>query len=160
MNTRQCQRAYIAAKIADLPHGGDRRSDQAANRPVVTQAAAGEMLNVSERSVRRARKVIEQASPEVRADASIKASVTQADADQAANLPHGVRPEQSGKSAALTFAARHDHIGRSHFPRAGRDLYRSTAPPSLPPRDFPPVFARFRGVAFFFRLSHSNRIVR
>jgi ParB-like chromosome segregation protein Spo0J len=25
------QRAMIAAKIADMPHGGDRRSDQAAN---------------------------------------------------------------------------------------------------------------------------------
>jgi hypothetical protein len=52
------QRAAIAAEIAKLPQGGDRKSDQAANLPFdsVTQAQAAKMLNVSERSVRAARK--------------------------------------------------------------------------------------------------------
>jgi hypothetical protein len=57
----ESQRATIAAKIANLAHGGDRKSDQAANLPVLTQAAAAEMLNVSARSVRTARKVLEHA---------------------------------------------------------------------------------------------------
>jgi hypothetical protein len=62
----ESQRAMVAAKLAELTHGGDRRSDQAANRPVVpTQAEAAEMLNVGERSVRRARVVLEDGAPEL-----------------------------------------------------------------------------------------------
>lgn len=56
----ESQRAAVAAKLANLAHGGDRKSDQAANLPVeaVTQVQAAEMLNVSERSVRAAAKVL------------------------------------------------------------------------------------------------------
>jgi hypothetical protein len=50
------QRAMVAEQLATLQHGGDRKSDQAANLPVDTQATAAELLNVSERSVRAARK--------------------------------------------------------------------------------------------------------
>lgn len=46
------------ARIATLPHGGDRRSDQAANLPVgPTQPEAAARVNVAERSVRSARAV-------------------------------------------------------------------------------------------------------
>jgi hypothetical protein len=48
----ESQRAMIAAKLANMPHGGDRKSDQAANLPLVSQSAAAEMLNVSDRSIR------------------------------------------------------------------------------------------------------------
>ena len=73
----ESQRATIAAKIANLTHGGDRRSDQAANLPVPTQAEAAEMLNVSERSVRTARKVLEQAeSADIEAITKGKATVS------------------------------------------------------------------------------------
>jgi ParB-like chromosome segregation protein Spo0J len=41
------QRALIAARLATIGHGGDRRSDQRANLPDVTQAAAAERLNVA-----------------------------------------------------------------------------------------------------------------
>jgi ParB-like chromosome segregation protein Spo0J len=67
----ESQRAMVAARVANLQHGGDRKPDQAANLPLepmpppVTQAAAAEMVNVSERSVRSAKKVIEQGEPEV-----------------------------------------------------------------------------------------------
>jgi N6-adenosine-specific RNA methylase IME4 len=47
----------VAEQLATLQHGGDRKSDQAANLPVDTQATAAELLNVSERSVRAARKI-------------------------------------------------------------------------------------------------------
>jgi hypothetical protein len=54
------QRAMIAARLATLKHGGDRKSDQAAKLPVdPTQSKAAEMLNVSERVVRDARKVVD-----------------------------------------------------------------------------------------------------
>lgn len=46
------QRALIAAQMVTSSHGGDRKSDQAANLPVVTQSSAAALLNVSERTVR------------------------------------------------------------------------------------------------------------
>lgn len=61
------QRAMVGARIATLPHGGDRRSDQAANLPVEipTQAETAELLAVSGRSIRHARAVLEHGSPDV-----------------------------------------------------------------------------------------------
>jgi N6-adenosine-specific RNA methylase IME4 len=60
----------VAARIANLAHGGDRRpADQAANlpletvRPSVPQGGAAAMLSVSERSVRSARAVQEKGVP-------------------------------------------------------------------------------------------------
>lgn len=70
----ESQRALVAAKLATMGHGGVRRgTDQAASLPVerpphgspVTQERAGEMLNVSERSVRSARALVEHAAPEL-----------------------------------------------------------------------------------------------
>lgn len=61
----ESQRAMVAANIATMRHGGDRVSEQAANLPVATQAEAAEMLNVSERSVRTAAKVRDEAPLEV-----------------------------------------------------------------------------------------------
>ncbi len=51
--------------MANLEHGGDRRSDQAANLPLVTQCAAAKMLNVGDRSLRSAKRVAEDATPEL-----------------------------------------------------------------------------------------------
>jgi hypothetical protein len=58
----ESQRAMVAARVSEWSSaGGDRRSaDQAANLPNgPTQAEAAQKLNVSERSVRNARKVVE-----------------------------------------------------------------------------------------------------
>lgn len=61
----ESQRAMVAAKIANMTHGGDRKSDQAATLPLVSQADAAKQMGVSERSVRDAVKVISKAEPEV-----------------------------------------------------------------------------------------------
>jgi hypothetical protein len=53
----------VAGKIAKLQHGGDRSSGQLAACP--TQEQAAEMLNVGERSVRRAREVLDDGVPEL-----------------------------------------------------------------------------------------------
>jgi hypothetical protein len=55
----ESQRAMVGVKLANIDHGGDRRSDQAANLPLekMSQAGVGAMLNVSERSIRHARTV-------------------------------------------------------------------------------------------------------
>lgn len=67
----ESQRAMVAARIANLNHGGYRKTDQEANLPLepftqgVTQADAADMLNVSERAVRSARAVQREAVPEL-----------------------------------------------------------------------------------------------
>jgi hypothetical protein len=60
------QRAVVAAKIANLKHGGDRVSEQDANLHlgVSRQAAAG-MMNVSPRSVANAARVLAHGTPEL-----------------------------------------------------------------------------------------------
>lgn len=61
----ESQRAMVAANIANLPQGV--RADRPANLPVVpvTQAEAATLLNVSERSVRAAAKVRDEAPSEI-----------------------------------------------------------------------------------------------
>ena len=60
----ESQRAMVAAKIANLEHGGDRKSNQAANLPLdsVTVTEASGLLNVSERSTKSAKKVLDEGS--------------------------------------------------------------------------------------------------
>lgn len=80
------QRAMVAAALAKLPHGGDRRSDQAANLPLETQATAASLLNVGERSVRAAKTVIEEGVPELK-EAVERGEVSVAAAEKVAKLP-------------------------------------------------------------------------
>lgn len=61
----ESQRAMVAAKLAKVPHGGDRRSDQAESLPLVSQGQAASMLNVSDRSIRTAKTVQDQGAPEL-----------------------------------------------------------------------------------------------
>jgi hypothetical protein len=58
----ESQRAIVAAKIAKLPKGANQHTAPA-NLP--TQSRAAELLNVSERSVRAARSVIDHGAPEL-----------------------------------------------------------------------------------------------
>jgi ParB-like chromosome segregation protein Spo0J len=60
------QQAGIGAEVANVRHGGDRRSDQAADLPLekVSQAESAKMVGVSERMVRDAVKV-KKADPEL-----------------------------------------------------------------------------------------------
>lgn len=55
----ESQRHLVGARLANLTHGGDRRSDQAANLPLVSQADAAELLSVSPRGIRDAKVVID-----------------------------------------------------------------------------------------------------
>lgn len=62
----ESQRAMASAKLAKISHGGDRRSDQAANLPVgPTQSEAASMLSISERALRSAKKVERDGVPEL-----------------------------------------------------------------------------------------------
>jgi len=58
------QRAALAVEIANMAHGGDRKSDQGAKLPLeITNEQAAEKLDVSERYVKEAKK-IQRESPE------------------------------------------------------------------------------------------------
>lgn len=61
----ESQRAMVARRLANMQHGGDRRSDQSANWPLVSIAEAAERLNVSERSIKRAGVVQDKGIPEL-----------------------------------------------------------------------------------------------
>jgi N6-adenosine-specific RNA methylase IME4 len=63
----ESQRAMVAAKIANMERGGDRRSDQTANWQFdngVSRADAAAAIKTSERSVNRAALVLREAEPE------------------------------------------------------------------------------------------------
>lgn len=63
----ESQRAMVAAKMADLKSGGDRKSDDF-KFPIgslKTQAQVGELLNVGHGSIGRARQVVTKAIPEI-----------------------------------------------------------------------------------------------
>lgn len=63
----ESQRAMVAAKIANLAHGTNQHTTGPENLPVhpVTQAAAAELLSVSDRSVRSGRAVHDHGVPEL-----------------------------------------------------------------------------------------------
>jgi hypothetical protein len=60
----ETQRAAVAAELATLTHGGDR-----SKTPIgaLTDKAAAKLLNVGERSVERAKAVLSQATPNIKA---------------------------------------------------------------------------------------------
>jgi N6-adenosine-specific RNA methylase IME4/ParB-like chromosome segregation protein Spo0J len=64
----ESQKDMVAARIANMQHGGDRKSDQAANLPLdhgVSQAAAAAVVGAKERGVHSAAKVLREAEPEM-----------------------------------------------------------------------------------------------
>lgn len=62
----ESQRAMVAAKIANMDQGRPAgKPENLPDSPAVTQSAAAELLNVSDRSVRHGRKVRSQGAPEL-----------------------------------------------------------------------------------------------
>lgn len=83
----ESQRAMIAAKIANMHRGGDRKSDQTANLPNdISNQHAAELLNVSERTVRTAKIVQERASRPI-IEAVERGEVAVSDAATVVDLP-------------------------------------------------------------------------
>ena len=84
----ESQRAMVAARLANLPHG----TNQHAQNCAPTQEVAADLLNVSRRRVQHARAVIENGTPELTAavDSSAIAVSTAADLSR---LPAEVQRE-------------------------------------------------------------------
>jgi ParB family chromosome partitioning protein len=103
----ESQRASVAARLANMERGGDRKtqpdqnanlqfdiplSQQASARAPVTNADAAKMLNVSERSVATARKVQDTAPPEI-VRAVDRGQISVSLAAQVADLPEASQAE-------------------------------------------------------------------
>lgn len=78
----ESQRAMVAARIVDMP---GHRPDKGANLHT-SAAAAGELLNVSERSVKAAKKVAAKAAPEI-VEAVQQGKIAVSDAAKIADRP-------------------------------------------------------------------------
>lgn len=96
----ESQRAAVAAKLANLPPGRPKEVDNPANLPgfeparadALSQAEAASMLNVSERSVRAAKTVIDHGAPEL--IATVEAGeVAVSAAAEVAKLPEAEQAE-------------------------------------------------------------------
>ena len=110
----ESQRSVVAGKLANLSHGGDRKSDQAANLQLdpVTQADAAGMLNVSPRSVASAVKVLAEAPQEV-IEAVTSGAMSVSLASEVVELP----PEDIEAIAAAPVDERRD-VAREAVKRA------------------------------------------
>lgn len=107
------ERAMVAAKLANVPRGGDRKSDSAKIKPpggglIIEESA--EKLNVSKRSAERASKIIKNGSKALQEAVEAKA-VTLTDAAAIADEPKDVQAEavkavQQGKADTLQEAVR------------------------------------------------------
>lgn len=84
------QLAMVAAKMANMGEGGNKKSHHSANlpsgEPLISQAKAADLVNVSNRTVGTAKKVIEKATPSL-LDAVESGEVTVSAAAEVADLP-------------------------------------------------------------------------
>jgi hypothetical protein len=95
----ESQRAMVAAKLANMPDGGDRSKQHSANLHSASEAAA--MLNVSERTVKTAKQVQEHGAPE---------------------LQHAVESGQVSVSAAADIATKPKEEQREIVARGEREI--------------------------------------
>lgn len=128
----ESQRAMIAARLATSPHGGDRRSDQAENLPLVSQHDAAKLLNISDRSLRSAKAVAGKAAPSL-LEAVNQGLVAVSDAAAFVDRPAN---EQKALVDAVR-SGRHKTLSRAAVAR--RREARET-----PPADMPAADSRFR----------------
>lgn len=120
----ESQRAMIAARRATMGHGGDRRSDQAANLRVVSQEEAAKRYHVSERAVNHASAVQKKAAPEL-VQAVDRGDIRVTTAAELAHLPKDRQRElaAAGKKAATKAAKQ---------AKARKQAQRRTVAPAAP----------------------------
>lgn len=138
------QRGVVAARIESWKHGGDRRLEQDANLHLVSRARAAEMLNVSERTVATASKVLDHGAPELVAAVEIGKVSVSAAAD-VATLPKDEQREIVAKGRKeILAAAKQIRAAESDERRAVRiEKVAAMANPSpdLPVQRYPVIYA-------------------
>ncbi len=115
----ESQRAMIAAKLVTARNGGDRRSNQSANLPTeTTNSQAASAFNVSERTVRTAKTVASQGTPEVTAAVeAVRVSL-----NEASKIVQ-LRPEKQKEIVELPKAERREALHGSGI--ENMDLHRA-----------------------------------
>jgi DNA-binding transcriptional regulator YdaS (Cro superfamily) len=141
----ESQRASIAARLANMRQGGDRRSDQSPNldfepAPLahVTLASAASLLNVSRASVATARKVQEYGAPEL--VAAVDSGITSVSAAALAFvISTNLHRRHLTESQRASIAARLANIefGHNQFTRGSANLP-TLLPETPPPRSVTP----------------------
>ena len=92
------QRAMVAEKLANLNHGGKGGTQVNSGIPPLSQDKAAEMLSVSRDSVKQARKIAKQGSPELN-EAVMQGGVSLAAAVDVSSLPHDEQAAVVAKGA-------------------------------------------------------------
>lgn len=116
----ESQRAAVAAKLANMPLGGAQYRSANLQTDQISQADAANLLNVSTRSVASAKKVIEEASPELvqamdegRASVSAAASLLSLPKEQQSAV--GAGDKKTIQKAAKAAKAKPVEIARPAF---------------------------------------------
>ncbi len=120
------QRAMVAASLANMGHGGNRKSDQGADLlldiPTISRVEAAKLLNVGSGTVRNARKVHEQATDELKA-AVIGGAVSVDAAAAVAELPKNEQTElvKAGPKAVQAKATERRQVKKGKRPPQAED---------------------------------------
>jgi len=126
----ESQRAMVAAKIATLPKGANQHTAPA-NLPTQPEAAA--LLNVSERSVRSARRVVEEGAPEL-VEAVQRGRVSVSAAADVAELPQPQQREIVARGEReILEAAKQIRQQKADVRRAENEAVRAAAMDLAPP---------------------------
>lgn len=149
------QRAMVAANIANMANGGDRKSDQRANLPSdpdaqtpppVSLEQAAEMMKVSRRSVVAAKAVLREGVPEL-ADKVSSGQIAVSAAADVAQLPKEEQQEvlSKGDKALLLGAAKKVRAAKEITRRAERikkiaEIAKGNAPLAAASK-FPVIYA-------------------
>ena len=131
----ESQRASIAARVANMEQG--RPADKAANLPLlseraaapkVSQSDAARLLNVSERSVRDARKVHDHAPPEV-SEAVDDGRISVSLASKVAGLPDEAKAEIIGAEPDKMRETAREAVKKAHVAQnSGNNEWYTPAP--------------------------------
>jgi hypothetical protein len=117
-NLSESQRAMMASRLTTISHGGDRKTDQAANLPLETQAEIAEKFGVSERSVRSAKTVEKHGAPELQ-QAVTNGEVSVSAAAEVAKKPKAEQKKIVAKGPeAVTAAAKKSKADKKAAPTA------------------------------------------
>ena len=140
----ESQRQLVAAKLTTVEHGGDR---QGANvRLEITHAKAAELLNVSERGVDSAKRVIKQGAPELvkaveAGKVSVSAAATIAEAPKEQQREIVAKGEREILEAAKQIRAERAETRRAERVQKIVEISKGNAPLGQVAERYPVIYA-------------------
>lgn len=151
----ESQRGMVAAKMAKLQRGGDRRTDsfKGSIDPLKTQEEAAALLNISTATVKRSKAVLKNGIPELQ-DMQMSGEVSAKAACEVAKLPEAEqRKAVSGGVAGVKAAAKKPHLEHP------TDNTESTTQEQSSTRQKPLTIAHAMGI-FYVAKNHMEKIAK